>query len=146
MQSSMSAGGRSNVRNEIRDANGILCHLVFHPSTNSGRIDLTEVADLLQVASIAPEDGASFRPHYHIPKPVESSEVPTMESWVILQGEVTVHYFDESQVLLESIRLGQGDITLTFRGGHGYSDASGLVAVEFKSGPYLGQLADKKFL
>ena len=101
---------------------------------------------MLQVASIAPQDGASFRPHYHIPKSVESSELPTMESWVILQGEVTVHYFDEGQVLLNSIRLRRGDIALTFRGGHGYSDASGLVAVEFKSGPYFGQLADKKFI
>ena len=134
------------MRTEVRDANGTLCHLVFRPSNNSGRVDLTESANLLQVASIAPEDGASFRPHYHIPKPVESSEVPTMESWVILRGEVTVRYYDESQVLLESIRLRQGDITLTFRGGHGYSDAFDLVAVEFKSGPYLGQLADKKFL
>lgn len=131
---------------EYRDDSGTLCHVVFRPAPKMGRIDITPSEALLQVASICPEDGTSFAAHRHIPKKVGASETPTQESWVVLEGEVTVVYFDSKGNEIGKRRLSRGDVTLTFEGGHAYEDTMNLVAVEFKSGPYLGQSFDKVFL
>lgn len=131
---------------EFRDKSGRLCHVVFHPEIGTGRTDITSSQHLLQIATIAPENGASFAAHRHVPKQVESSFLPTLESWIVVQGNVTVYYYDVEGVPLGSHRLGQGDVTLTYEGGHSYGETVGLVAVEFKSGPYLGQEKDKVFI
>lgn len=131
---------------EIFDSEGELCHFVVRTAQLHGRVDLTNPDWLLQVGVIQGEQGASFRPHVHIPKRVESTTLPTMEAWVVIRGSVTVHYFDESGYPIGFRKIGEGDMTVTIKGGHGFKSDEEFLAIEFKSGPYLGQQMDKVFL
>jgi hypothetical protein len=62
-------------------------------------------------------------------------------------GQVEVDYFTDSGDFIVTEILDAGDITISFRGGHGYRTlTSDALVYEFKSGPYEGLEIDKKFI
>lgn len=137
-----------------------ICYSTYHDAFNNNvtsvgkdviRQDLVPDDQFLQAAHITIKtEGHKFRPHRHIPHhPEYGRMVIAQESWVVLSGKIKVYFYDidDDNTLLEEVILNPGDISITLQGGHTYE---ALVAdtsvIEFKTGPYKGQLLDKRFI
>ena len=149
-----SKGNRFSVE-EIYDARGgevlhKVVRLLRRQRTSNeylSRIDLSNENEYLQLATIEIPSGHVFKPHVHLERVREFTNLRAQESWVVLEGSVEVEYFDEDGKSIGTRILEVGDCSITFRGGHGYRSLHGnAVVYEFKSGPYEGQLLDKRFL
>ena len=123
-----------------------LLHFVHRLEDFSGRQEIIEPDEVLQLASLeAPADN-KYRAHKHIPKHVGLQSITAQESWVVLRGSVLANFFDLDDRLLSSVELNAGDVSVTLSGGHSYEILEDALVLEFKTGPYLGQAADKVFL
>lgn len=111
------------------------------------RVDFSEPTEFLQCALIGIPLNHEFRPHKHLERARSFSNLRAQESWVVISGQVQVDYFSEAGHFLQTESLEAGDLSISYRGGHGYRtlDTAALV-YEFKSGPYEGQEIDKVFL
>ena len=137
----------------IDPTSGVLLHEIIHlnaGSSQSGvlnRVDFSREDEFLQAALIEIPPRHSFRPHIHLEREQVSSNFRAQESWVVVSGQVLVHYYSEDRAYLCTKTLGAGDLSITYRGGHGYeAGPSGALVYEFKTGPYLGREIDKEFL
>ena len=129
----------------------LLLHVIYEKSDlkeqAAFRNDLSDFDEFLQVSTLKLEKNMKFRAHKHLNKITDFETFLAQESWVVISGLVEVSYFDIDNRLLNSRNIGQGGISVTFRGGHAYNilEEETLV-IEFKSGPYRGQFADKEFI
>ena len=98
---------------------GLLMHTINrYDEIAEKRTDLSPEEEFLQVSVFRLNEGRTFRAHQHI----ECNKVAniTQESWVVVKGSVKVFLYDVDQTLLAEETLGQGDCTISFRGGHNY--------------------------
>ena len=137
---------------EIRDpeSNSIL-HKVLRLEESANkeleRVDFSDPAEFLQGALISIPTDHEFRAHIHIERSRDFSNLRAQESWVVIKGSVEVDYYTEDGKFLTNKLLGPGDVSISFRGGHGYRTLTNPALVyEFKSGPYEGQALDKRFI
>lgn len=124
----------------------LLLHQLIKPGTfEKSRLNITPCEQSLQAAYIKLEKDKTFKPHKHIF--FERNMPIAQESWVVIQGEVLVIYYDlDDQILCERI-IKQGEATITYRGGHNYRSLKEDTRVfEYKTGPYLGIEKDKVFI
>jgi hypothetical protein len=129
----------------------VLLHGIFSKSDwddlSSPRRDLSNPNEFLQIATIDIPAGKQFLAHRHIFHKIDHTEMIAQESWVVVEGQVEVSYFDLDDTLLSMHILSAGELSYTFFGGHSYKGVSERSKVfEFKSGPYLGQEKDKVFI
>jgi hypothetical protein len=111
------------------------------------REDFSNPSEYLQGALIEIPAGHSFAPHVHLERERSFSNLRAQEAWIVMSGQVEVSYFTDSRVLICKEVLNAGDVSISFRGGHGYMALSeGARVYEFKSGPYEGQEVDKVFI
>jgi hypothetical protein len=112
---------------------------------SSTRQDICPEEEFIQLSSFKLPKGKTFRPHKHIVH--EKITNIAQESWVVMKGSVQVTFYDiDDTVLCEPI-LEEGDVSITFAGGHNYLILSDEATIyEYKTGPYLGQQFDKVFL
>ena len=96
-----------------------LCHIIIKKDEiNSKRKDIIPEENFLQLSTLNLEDGTTFKPHKHIWKDGEK-KVIAQESWVVIEGEVDVTYYDvEGNVPLGNYRIGPGDCSITLHGGY----------------------------
>ena len=124
----------------------IICRkdeLGLQDKTEGGRVDVAPEDQFLQVAAIQMNEGKTFKPHRHIWKDGEKSVI-AQESWVVISGSVKVILYDLDNSVLAEELLSQGDLSMTFEGGHNYIATSPKTFVyEFKTGPYHGIEMDK---
>ena len=114
---------------------------------DSLRVDISDPANSLQISALHLREEINFKPHYHLLKVLEEYQTKAQESWVVVSGSVRVSFYDIDNAFLGQEVLVLGDISYTFDGGHGYEILSpNTLVYEFKSGPYLGALADKNYL
>ena len=123
-----------------------ILHIVHRVEDFGPRQELIDATEVLQVASFASTSGQKFRAHRHLTKRVEIEELSAQESWVVISGVVRVYFFDLDDSLIASKELRAGDTSITVAGGHGYEIVNDARVIEFKTGPYLGQAADKTFI
>ena len=108
-------------------------------------MDISPTYEYLQVASFELQVDKKFQPHYHIF--YDKITKITQESWVVLKGKVKVYLYDLDQTIIAEEILEEGDLSITFCGGHNYEILEdGTKVYEFKSGPYLSQELDKEFI
>jgi hypothetical protein len=111
------------------------------------RLDVSEPNEFLQGAMMAIPPNHKFRPHKHLERQRSFSNLRAQECWVVISGKVEVDYYSESGIFLQTARLEAGDLSISYRGGHGYRTLEAdAIVYEFKSGPYEGQEIDKIFL
>ena len=111
----------------------------------SKRCDLSPEGEFLQVSCFQLSEGKTFKPHYHLP--LERKTLITQESWVVIQGKIKAILYDIDQNIIAERELNPGDCSITFYGGHNYlSLEKDTLVYEYKTGPYLGQENDKKFI
>lgn len=123
-----------------------LLHLVLSTSNNQGRAQLIDSDQFLQIATLELKSGENFSAHKHLWKDLPSNNSIAQESWVVIKGSVEVTFFDLDNSKLETHILNAGDLSITLYGGHGYKVLEDTIAIEFKSGPYLGQELDKIYI
>ncbi|NBR23867.1 MAG: hypothetical protein EBU08_08885 [Micrococcales bacterium] len=126
---------------------GKLLHRVVRRADIVGeRMDLVPPDQFIQCSALKLQEGKTYRPHAHIWKP-GPEKVIAQESWCILSGIVRVTFYDLNDEVLQEEYLYAGDSSFTFEGGHTYQimDDDTLV-YEYKTGPYTGQVNDKRFI
>ena len=124
-----------------------LLHVVNRFSDIKSRTDIVPENNFIQVASMKGKKGDDFKPHFHLWKPNFFDQNIAQESWVVISGKLKVDYYDVDQSLICTEILLAGDCTITLHGGHGYEIVEdNTVVIEFKTGPYLGQEFDKKYI
>lgn len=133
---------------EIRSkVNNRLLHMVYRADDlTEQREDVAPEDQFIQVSALDLKRGKTFRPHRHIWKDAPRDKVVAQESWCIMKGRVIGHFYDLNDELLEEIELNEGDISLTFEGGHTYTILDDAKVYEYKTGPYQGVELDKVFL
>lgn len=133
---------------EIRSKiNNRLLHMVYRADDlTEQREDVAPEDQFIQVSALDLKSGKTFRPHRHIWKAAPRDKVVAQESWCIMKGRVIGHFYDLNDELLDEIELNEGDISLTFEGGHTYTILDDAKVYEYKTGPYQGVELDKVFL
>ena len=134
---------------EIRSKiNNKLLHIINRMEKNPiGRQDIAPPEQILQLCSLRFSKGKTFRSHCHIWKDSPADSVIAQESWVVIKGAVEVTLYDTDGELIDRYILNEGDVSITFEGGHAYKILNDdTVVYEYKTGPYEGQKKDKVFL
>lgn len=134
---------------KVYDYQGNLCHEIIRLSqvpSGDYRHDVSHRSEFLQLGVIVGNKSKSFRPHVHLERQTSHERFLAQESWVVLRGQVLVDFYDQLGSRIRSTELRTGDLSITFRGGHGYTLLEDSVVYEFKTGPYLGQEIDKRFI
>lgn len=125
---------------------GLLLHIINKKEEITDvRKDLIAANEILQVSTLKLPKDKTFRPHRHLF--TQKTIIGTQESWVVVQGRVKAILYDIDETIIAEEVLEQGDISLTLRGGHNYlALEEDTLVYEFKTGPYLGQELDKRFI
>lgn len=123
-----------------------LLHIIHRDKDiDTGRKNVISANEPLQLSSMLLQKGTTFKPHKHIKykKTVNIAQ----ESWVVIKGKVKCIFYDiDNKIIAEPI-LEAGDCSITLYGGHNYEILEDNTKVlEYKTGPYLGQELDKKFI
>lgn len=122
-----------------------LLHIVYRLEEINGRTNISPDEEFLQLASLKMQEGQTFKAHKHIIH--EKTTNIAQESWVVIKGSVKCIFYDLDDTIIAEPILLPGDCSMTFRGGHNYLILENdTIVYEYKTGPYLGQEMDKKFL
>ena len=106
-----------------------LLHIVCRPTAlKEVRNDVVGEEEYLQLAILNFQKGKTFKPHKHIYKPVPGQAI-AQESWVVMSGRVEAIFYDLDDTIVEKRILEDDTLVL-----------------EYKTGPYYGQAADKEFI
>lgn len=131
----------SNIDNEL------VLHIIHRRQDfNEQRFNLVDPDNFLQVASLRLPAGKTFNPHKHIWQENFFNDRIAQESWVVIQGNVEVVYYDLDGTEIHKDILSAGDCSITLEGGHNYKAMDEALVYEFKSGPYEGVDNDKELL
>jgi len=124
----------------------ILLHLVSDINTlNKERIDIAPEKEYLQLALLKLKKGKTFKPHKHLIK--EKVTDIAQESWFVYKGSVECIFYDLDDKILVKEIIKEGQLSMTFRGGHNYRILQeDTLVLEYKTGPYLGVENDKEFI
>ena len=126
---------------------GKLLHIINRYDEIEGRTDVAPADQFIQLATLRMEKDKTFRPHKHIWKPAPREQVIAQESWVVIQGAVTIHMYDIDGTHIKDEIIKKGDCSMTFEGGHTYTIMEDdTVVYEYKTGPYMGIENDKVFI
>ena len=115
------------------------------------RDDIVSQVETLQVARVGVSSSRTFANHAHLGAD-RLRHYPAQECLVVMRGMVTAQYYDEETNghyggknvrLLRVAALSEGDVSITLRGGHGYTFEQDTHVIEIKNGPYYGREADK---
>ncbi len=131
----------------ISNINHHLLHIVVRSEDIApGRVNLIDDYEFLQCALLNLPKGTTFKPHQHKWKGLNQMVI-AQESWVVISGKVKCIFYDLDGTLLKEVILNAGDASFTLQGGHNYEILEeGTKVLEYKTGPYTGQQADKKFI
>lgn len=128
------------------DPDKLLHIIVRKEDFKSGRVDLISEDNFLQCSMLKLNKGITFKPHHHIWKE-RTYNMIAQESWVVLEGSVQCTFYDIDNKVLAQPILKRGDSSFTLEGGHNYLILEEDTHVlEYKTGPYEGQMMDKKFI
>jgi hypothetical protein len=124
----------------------VLLHLVTDINKlKEERIDIAPENEYLQLALLNFSKGKTFKPHKHIIK--EKLTDIAQESWFVYKGSVECIFYDLDDSILTREKIIEGQVSMTFRGGHNYKILEdNTLVLEYKTGPYLGIENDKKFI
>jgi len=135
-----------------------LCYNIYRDAFNNDvtiagkdvvRQDLIPEDQCLQLAHVTIKtEGHKFRPHKHIPRfPKYGNQIIAQESWVVLSGKIKVIFYDFDDTIIHEEILNPGDLSITLQGGHTFEVLEANTQIlEFKTGPYEGQILDKEFI
>jgi hypothetical protein len=132
----------------------VLLHTVFRikelediGDDENKRVDITDVKEYLQCVLMKIEKNKTYKPHMHIRKPKIFPEFKVQEAFIVIVGRIRLDIYDTDETMLRSITLNAGDLAILLEGAHGLATGyEGAIIYEVKTGPYEGQVNDKKFI
>ena len=130
------------------EVDGRLLHIINRiGDIESGRREVVPENNYIQCAVLKKKKGDTFKPHKHIIKEKLEKEKIAQESWIVIKGKVRCVFFDINDEIIATPVLNPGDASFTLYGGHTYEILEdNTVVYEYKTGPYEGQILDKKFI
>lgn len=128
--------------------NGQLLHQIIRlEEITPGRINLSEDDKYIQCAALNLPKNQTFKPHKHNINPRNEQNYIPQESWCVIKGSVKCIFYDIDDTIIAEPILNAGDASFTYFGGHNYFILeNNTIVYEYKTGPYLGQSADKTFI
>lgn len=118
--------------------NGELLALIVRNEFSKPGVTFFTPHDLSQqLAYMHHPAGKVIEPHFH--NPVSRTIAYTQETLVIKRGRIRVDFFDDCQNFFDSRVLGEGDVILLIKGGHGFEILEDIEMIEVKQGPYAGE-------
>ena len=128
--------------------NKMLLHMVFRKKDfTAKRQNICDEKQFLQISPLILGLNQTFKPHIHKWNYKKINKRIAQESWIVIRGKVKAFYYDLDQKFLCSKIINEGDITVTFRGGHNYKSLSkNSMVYEYKTGPYESMDKDKKLI
>jgi hypothetical protein len=126
----------------------MLLHMIFRKKDfTAKRQNICDEKEFLQISPLTLGLNQTFKPHIHKWNYTKINKRIAQESWIVIRGKVKAFYYDLDQKFLCSKIINEGDITVTFRGGHNYKSLSkNSMVYEFKTGPYESMEKDKKLI
>ena len=88
------------------------------------RQNICDEKEFLQISPLTLGLNQTFKPHIHKWNYTKINKRIAKESWIVIRGKVKAFYYDLDQKFLCSKIINEGDITVTFRGGHNYKSLS----------------------
>ena len=123
-----------------------LLHIFFRFKKKSGIKNLTPPNEFLQVSVIGFKEKKIISSHKHLQHDKVIGKRQIQESWVLIKGKAKITYFDINKKILRSFTMKQGDISITFFGGHKLEIMTkGSILYEYKTGPYKGSSKDLRY-
>ena len=124
-----------------------LLHIINRLDDINGRDDVVPEDNFIQCATLKMNKGKTFPPHKHIVKNRHYTEQIAQESWVVIRGSVKCILYDLDDTIIATPIIKAGDASFTLYGGHTYEILEDdTIVYEYKTGPYEGQVLDKKFI
>jgi len=121
----------------------VLAKIINVYETNDERTDISDENELIQISLRNLQNGFTVKPHSHLirrPEKFNANEV-----WLVLSGQVEARIFDFDDTSIDSLLLTGGDLIAFYNGGHSLQVLEAHTKfIEFKSGPYLGVINDKR--
>ena len=96
-----------------------------------------------QVGFVAYPAGGEIARHVHLP--LERHLVGTSEVLIVKKGRCLVDIYNDTQELVATRELHEGDMLLMVSGGHGFRMLEDTIFVEIKQGPYTGLVEKERF-
>lgn len=128
---------------EVKAADQLLAIILRSTYRKQGIHFLTSSDLSQQLAFMRHPAGKEISPHVH--NSVERTVTLTQEALFIRKGRMRVDFYDDSRTYLESYELGDGDVILLIRGGHGFEMLEETDFIEVKQGPYAGDQDKTRF-
>tara|TARA_B100000242_G_scaffold221542_1_gene162491 strand:+ start:310 stop:726 length:417 start_codon:yes stop_codon:yes gene_type:complete len=123
-----------------------LLHIFFRFKKKSGIKNLTPPNEFLQVSVIGFNEKKIISSHKHLQHDKVIGKRQIQESWVLIKGKAKITYFDTNKKILRNFIMRQGDISITFFGGHKLEIMTkGSILYEYKTGPYKGSSKDLRY-
>ena len=82
------------------------------------RTNLSPENELLQVSVIKLDKKFTLRKHIHTK--ISRKTIGTQETWIVINGEIKVTFYDTDKTKICSKKLKKGDISILYRGGHAF--------------------------
>lgn len=124
-----------------------LLHIINRLDEINGRTEIVPEDNFIQCSTLKMEKNKTFPPHRHITKDRHYPEQIAQESWIVIKGSVKCILYDMDDSIIATPILYPGDASFTLYGGHTYEILEeDTIVYEYKTGPYEGQLLDKKFI
>ena len=123
-----------------------LLHIFFRFKKKNGINNLTPPNEFLQVSVMGFNEKKIISSHKHLQHDKVTGKRQIQESWVLIKGKAKITYFDTNKKILRSFTMKQGDISITFFGGHKLEIMTkGSILYEYKTGPYKGSSKDLRY-
>ena len=120
-----------------------ICEIIKFNSLKEGNNFYSDHDDYLQISTITQNKGFEVQPHIHIENSRKISK--TQEVWILIEGKITINFYDIDESYLTSNILEPGDISILYNGGHSIEKTSKkIIMYEIKNGPYDQNKKDKK--
>lgn len=101
------------------------------------------MSDVIQVGSLFFAQGASVKPHRHLPR--QGTGMP-IEVLLVLSGSPVAEIYGKGDMMIDSFTLATGDILIQKAGGHAFQFPDKAMLLEIKRGPYCGRAVDKELI
>ena len=124
---------------------GVLIAVLIRNDFEGSGVNFVSEPDFpLQVAVSFYEKGKIIKPHVHMPRNIEISQV--QEVVFMQSGKARITLYSEVGEKFKVLDVNGGDIIFFVSGGHGIEMLEDTKLSEVKQGPYAGKENDKKML
>ena len=127
---------------KIIQNDNVIAIVFFAADAKEGVNFLTDNDNALQVGTQLRKEGTVIPPHRHAPVKMESVATQ-QEVLIIKKGKLRVGFYDEQWNKYNSVVIGQGDMILLIKGGHGFEILEETEMIEIKQGPYNAQATER---